>query len=324
MTALLKIEGLVSHFQTPRGPIRAVDVVDLQVDRGEIVCLVGESGCGKSALALSVLGLLPLGRAAHPQGRLLFDGVDLLSVSEREWQNIRGRRIGMIFQEPMTSLNPVQKIGAQVAETLLIHRLADKRQAAERAVQALAAVGIPEPARVAAQYPHQLSGGMRQRAMIATATIAEPSLLIADEPTTALDVTIAAQIIELLRDLQRRTGMAMLFITHDLGLVADIADRVAVMYAGQIVETGPVAEVFARPLHPYTKGLLASAPTGRRDQRLQTIGGSVPSAHNRPTGCRFQPRCSFATAECLQPPPDQALGARLVRCFHYQTVVAAP
>jgi oligopeptide/dipeptide ABC transporter ATP-binding protein len=254
---------------------------------------------------------------------LAFDGVDLLSATEREWQNIRGRRIGMIFQEPMTSLNPVQKIGAQVAETLRIHKLANKRQAAERAIQALAAVGIPEPARVAAQYPHQLSGGMRQRAMIATATIAEPSLLIADEPTTALDVTIAAQIIELLRALQRRTGMAMLFITHDLGLVADIADRVAVMYAGQIVETGPVAEVFARPLHPYTKGLLASAPTGRRDQRLQTIGGSVPSAHNRPAGCRFQPRCSFATAECLAPPSNQAVGVRLVRCFNHQSLAAA-
>lgn len=322
--ALLEIENLVSLFQTPRGPIRAVDVVDLQVERGELVCLVGESGCGKSALALSILGLMPLGRAAHPQGRLLFDGRDLLAASEREWQSIRGRRIGMIFQEPMTSLNPVQKIGVQVAETLFIHNLVDKRQAAARAVQALAAVGIPEPERIAQQYPHQLSGGMRQRAMIATATIAEPDLLIADEPTTALDVTIAAQIIELLRDLQRRTRMAMLFITHDLGLVADIADRVAVMYAGQIVEAGPVKEIFSRPLHPYTKGLLASAPTGRRDQRLQTIGGSVPSPHQRPAGCRFQPRCAFATRLCEQPVASQVVGARFVRCLNHHAVATAP
>ena len=320
--ALLQTKSLVSIFQTPRGQIAAVDGVDLSIERGEIVCLVGESGCGKSAFAASVLGLLPLGRAAHPQGDIMFDGANLLAGSAKDWQAVRGRRIGMIFQEPLACLNPVQRIGRQVAEPLLIHGLATKKEAEKKAIAALAGVGIPEPDRVAKQYPHQLSGGMRQRAMIATATIAEPDLLIADEPTTALDVTIAAQILELLRGLVRDRGMSMLFITHDLGLVAEIGDRVAVMYAGQIVEQGRVADIFSAPKHPYTEGLLRSAPGAKQvERRLKAISGTVPSPHERPSGCRFRPRCAYATDACRQPVDLIDIpGQRAVRCLYHADV----
>ncbi len=321
--SLLDVQGLVSQFSTPTGPINAVDDVSLTVEAGEILCLVGESGCGKTAFGTSIVGLMPAGRAAHPAGRILFDGRDLMTLRERDWQQVRGRDIGMIFQEPMTSLNPVMRIGDQVAEPLLVHGIADRKEAAERAVQALASVGIPGPAQIVRQYPHQLSGGMRQRVMIAIAMIAGPRLLIADEPTTALDVTIEAQILQLIRDMRDANGTAVLFVTHDLGVVAEIGDRLAVMYAGQIVEQGPVAEVFATPRHPYTQGLLASMPRpGQGKGRLQAIPGTVPQPHARPVGCRFQPRCSYGTDACLQPINIEDLDdTRRVRCIHHDQLV---
>lgn len=321
---LLDVRDLVSEFRTPAGPVRAVDGVDLSVASGEVLCLVGESGCGKTAFGLSVMGLMPDGPLAHPRGEIRFDGNDLLRADTGAWQALRGRRMGMIFQEPMTSLNPVMRVVDQVAEPLRIHGLADRKEARERAVAALAEVGIPTPAAVSKRYPHELSGGMRQRVMIATATIAEPDLLVADEPTTALDVTIEAQIIDLLLEMRERRDMAILFVTHDFGVVAELADRVAVMYAGQIVEEAPVRELFREPRHPYSEGLLASMPRPGRSGRLPSIPGTVPRPGERPHGCRFQDRCPYRIDACSEPIPLRELSThRRSRCIRAEGVGGA-
>lgn len=317
MSALLEVRGLVAEFQTPGGAIRAVDGLDLDIAPGEIVGLVGESGSGKTALGLSLLGLMPAGPEAHPAGSIRFEGRELCRADEAAWREVRGRRAAMVFQEPMTSLNPVMRIGDQVGESLRVHGLADRKAAGRAAIEALARVGIPAPAEVARRWPHELSGGMRQRAMIAAAMIAGPRLLIADEPTTALDVTIEAQILDLLRDLREREGAAILLITHDLGVVAEVADRVVVMYAGQVVEDAPAADLFSRPLHPYAEGLLASMPRpGVRGRRLPAIPGIVPRPHERPAGCRFAPRCPYRIDACASSVELRTFaGGRTARCL---------
>jgi len=288
---LLDVRGLRTSFATRDGHVRAVDGVDFHVDRGEILGLVGESGCGKSVSALSLMGLV-----ARPgkvdAGEAVFNGRDLLTMPARELRELRGDRISMIFQQPTSSLNPVYSIGWQIREALRLHRKMTKRGAQERATELLEMVGIPDPVRRLASYPHSLSGGMAQRVMIAMALACEPELLIADEPTTALDVTIQAQILDLMRDLQRETGTAIILITHDLGVVAEMADRVAVMYAGEIVEQTDVRSLFANPRHPYTQGLIGSVPTlGQVKTELATIPGSVPNLIDLPPACRFAPRC---------------------------------
>ena len=307
---LLRIEGLRTVFRTPNGDVAAVDGVDLSVARGKTLGIVGESGCGKSVLSLSIMRLVPPpGRVAA--GRILFDGEDLLTLPLAKIRAIRGRRIGMIFQEPMTSLNPVYTAGAQITEAMRAHdpgaTAADLRK---RAVAALDRVRIPAPDRRFGEYPHQMSGGMRQRVMIAMALACEPDLLIADEPTTALDVTVQAQILDLLRTLQRESGMAIVLITHDLGVVAEMADEIAVMYAGKVVERAPIAAIFDDPQHPYTLGLLGSIPRiETMSDRLLAIEGTVPPPFDPPPGCRFNPRCVFSGAACrLEIPPLRVLG----------------
>jgi len=304
MTPLLKVENLVTVFQTIEGEVRAVDGVGFHVGRGETVALVGESGCGKSVSALSIMRLVqaPAGRIAS--GRILLDGVNLASLSEPEMRKVRGARIAMIFQEPMTSLNPVLTVGFQIAEAVQLHRGLSRAEAWAEAVKMLELVEMPDPAERARSYPHQLSGGMRQRVMIAMALSCGPELLIADEPTTALDVTIQAQILELLDGLRVRLGMALLLITHDLGVVAERAERVLVMYAGRVVEEGPVDAVFADPRHPYTRGLLRSVPRlGRPRSKLDTIAGFVPRLTELPSGCRFRDRCDVAEVDCARLDP---------------------
>ncbi|WP_422008995.1 ABC transporter ATP-binding protein [Reyranella sp.] len=310
MEKLLEVRGLRTHFHTDRGLFRAVDGIDFSVGRGRTVGLVGESGCGKSVTSLSVMGLV-----ASPPGQveadaILFEGRDVLGLSADERRRLRGGKMSMIFQEPMTSLNPVHTIGQQIVEAILAHTQLSPQAAKARAIEMLELVRIPSAKQRVDEYPHLLSGGMRQRVMIAMALSCEPALLIADEPTTALDVTIQAQILDLLQDLQRRLGMAMLIITHDLGVIAEIADEVVVMYAGKIVESAPVDALFADPQHPYTIGLLGSIPRIEVDrERLSTIEGSVPSPNNQPKGCRFAPRCPFADPRChLEPPPLRDLG----------------
>ena len=302
--ALLEIERLRLVF--PGGGGReavALDGIDLLVERGRTLGIVGESGCGKSMLALAIMRLVPPpGRIAG--GSVRFAGTELLALAEREMRTYRGARIAMVFQEPSTALNPVLTVGSQVAEAILVHRRVSRREAWERAVALLAEVGIPEPRRRASSYPHQLSGGMRQRIVIAMAIACEPALLIADEPTTALDVTIQAEILQLLRTLQARHGMAMILISHDLGIVAEEADEVAIMYAGRIVERAAVASLFAWPRHPYTEGLLRSMPVlGRPRDRLEAIPGQVPALTARPSGCAFRDRCALAEARCAEQPP---------------------
>ncbi len=324
MTSLLKIENLRTHFQTAGGVARAVDGLDLEIAAGETVALVGESGCGKSVAAFSILGLVPPpGRIVD--GRILWDGEDLRSLPPGGYRRIRGNEISMIFQEPMTSLNPVFTVGEQIAEVLRLHRGLGRTEAARGAVEALESVSIADPGRRAAEYPHQLSGGMRQRVMIAMALCCGPRLVIADEPTTALDVTIQAQILHLIRGVQQRRGLAMLLITHDMGIVAQMADRVAVMYAGRVVEEGPVARIFDDPLHPYTRGLLASLP-GESDSghRLRAIEGTVPDLLNLPPGCSFEPRCPVRLPRCRTTQPEASVPAadRRVRCFLHQEVPA--
>jgi oligopeptide/dipeptide ABC transporter ATP-binding protein len=300
---LLRVEGLTTGFDLPSGRAPAVNDVSFHVDAGETLCLVGESGSGKSVTALSILRLVrPPGRIAG--GRVQFEGRDLMALREREMQAVRGARIGLVFQEPSTALNPVLTIGSQIEETLAVHDVARGRAARTRAVELLDAVSVPDPARHAGEYPHQLSGGLRQRAMIAMAVACGPSLLIADEPTTALDVTIQAEILDLLRDMQRRLGLALLLITHDLGVVAAMASRVAVMYAGRIVESAPVRELFRDPRHPYTRGLLASIPGGAPGARLQAIPGTVPPLGAVPPGCAFAPRCPDRFEPCEREVPD--------------------
>jgi oligopeptide/dipeptide ABC transporter ATP-binding protein len=320
MGPLLDVLDLTTQFEVSRGgrtrTVRAVDGVSLQVGRGETLGLVGESGCGKSVTALSVIRLVqPPGRITG--GTILFEGRDLTRLDEADMRRVRGARIGFVFQEPMTALNPVFTIGDQIAESLLVHGLATRAAARARAVELLAEVSIPDPAKCAGDYPHQLSGGMRQRALIAAAISCRPSLLIADEPTTALDVTIQAEILDLLRLMREQFGLALLLITHDLGVVARMADRIAVMYAGRIVEQGPTATVLAQPAHPYTRGLLASLPGSAPGTRLKAIPGAVPDLAALPAGCAFAPRCADREARCdVGPPGPTAIAPdHQTRCY---------
>src|SRR5919199_5256022 len=301
--ALLEVENLQTHFRTPDGINRAVDGVSFAVEPGETLAIVGESGCGKSVTANSILRLVPEppGKVA---GRIRFEGRDLLGLSEREMRAVRGGDIGMIFQEPMTSLNPVLTVGRQLGETLRLHQRLERKAVEARAVEMLGLVGIPEPERRLDDYPHKLSGGMRQRVMIAMALACNPKLLIADEPTTALDVTIQAQILELMRRLRDETGTAIMLITHDLGVIAELARTVVVMYAGRIVERVAVGDLFADPQHPYTVGLLGSIPKlAGEEPRLATIEGAVPNPTALPSGCKFHPRCPFAVDRCRREEP---------------------
>ncbi len=316
---LLSVEGLTTVFELPSGRLTAVDGVDLAVAGGDIVAVVGESGCGKTMLSLSVLGLVPPpGRVAS--GRAVFAGRDLLALSERERRAARGAKVSMIFQEPMTALNPVLPVGEQVAEPVRVHRRASKREALAAAEAMLAKVGLPDPARVLSRYPHELSGGQRQRVMIAMALILSPQLLIADEPTTALDVTVQRQILDLVEGLSRDAGTAVVLVTHNLGVVAQVADAVAVMYAGRLVEDAPVALFFDGPAHPYGQGLLASLPRlADRGRRLAAIPGMVPNLSRLPSGCHFHPRCPRAFGPCAGevPPLFSLAGGRRVRCWLY-------
>ncbi|MBI4502112.1 MAG: ABC transporter ATP-binding protein [Gemmatimonadetes bacterium] len=319
MTPLLSVRNLSVSFATPRGVARAVDDVSFDLLPGETLALVGESGCGKTVTALSLLKLIPEppGRT-DPRSRVEYAGTNVLALGGEALRQVRGGQIAMVFQEPTTSLNPVLTVGSQIAETVRAHRETDRAGARERAVGMMRLAGIPEPEERYGSYPHQLSGGLKQRIMIAIALSCEPRILIADEPTTALDVTIQAQIIELLSDLRKRLGLAVLLISHDLGLVAGIADRVAVMYAGRIVEEATTADLFARPRHPYTEGLLQAAPRVDRPQAaLAAIPGSVPSATAWPSGCRFHPRCPHAWDRCIREEPGllQAGATRSSRCW---------
>ncbi len=325
---LLEVKDLQTQFPTRSGLVRAVDGVSFHLDRGELLGLVGESGCGKSITALSVMRLIsPPGKIVN--GEILFDGKNLLKLSDAEMRQMRGDDIAMIFQDPMTSLNPVFTVGEQIAEALRLHRKLSHKDARRATVEAMREVAIPDPARRLDDYPHQLSGGMRQRVMIALALACNPKLLIADEPTTALDVTIQAQILELLDELRKQRELAVLLITHDLGVVAEVADRVAVMYTGRIVEESPVDELFARPKHPYTEGLLRSVPklTSERvakKERLETIEGVVPRPTDLPPGCHFAPRCPHRLPRCSQEdiPLYQLDGGVEVRCVLYDLAAA--
>jgi oligopeptide/dipeptide ABC transporter ATP-binding protein len=328
MPHLLEVKDLRTHFQTRAGLVRAVDGVSFYLDRGELLGLVGESGCGKSMTALSVMRLIaPPGKIVS--GEVLFDGTDLLRLSDAEMRQMRGDDIAMIFQDPMTSLNPVYTVGEQIAEALRLHRKMSRKEARQATIEAMREVAIPDPARRINDYPHQLSGGMRQRVMIAMALACNPKLLIADEPTTALDVTIQAQILELLDKLRKQRDLAVLLITHDLGVVAEVADRVAVMYTGRIVEESPVEELFARPKHPYTEGLLRSVPKLTTEEvvkkeRLETIEGVVPSPTELPPGCHFAPRCPHRMPRCTEHdiPLYQLDGGVQVRCVLYDLAAA--
>ena len=320
---LLELDGVRTWFYTREGVVRAVDGVSFSIAPGETLAVVGESGCGKSVTAQSILRLLPSPPARVVEGSIRFEGLDLLALDDAAMRDIRGNRIAMIFQEPMTSLNPVLTVGYQIAESLVRHQAMGRADAEARAVEMLALVGIAEPARRVREYPHQLSGGMRQRVMIAMALACNPRLLIADEPTTALDVTIQAQILDLMRDLKSKVGAAIMLITHDLGVVAEMAERVVVMYAGRKVEEAPVEELFARPLHPYTRGLLGSMPRlgasaqGDTPERLSEIAGVVPSLRDAIPGCAFAPRCALATERCRASVPAlEEMGPRhVVACF---------
>ena len=328
--ALLEVDQLQTHFATPDGVVRAVEGVSFHVDAGETVAIVGESGCGKSVTSMSILRLIaePPGKI---KGRITFEGRDLLTLSEPEMRDIRGNAISMIFQEPMTSLNPVLTVGRQIGETVQLHQGMNASDAEKKAVDMLTLVGIPAPARRVKEYPHQLSGGMRQRVMIAMALACNPRLLIADEPTTALDVTIQAQILDLMRDLKTRLGSAIMLITHDLGVVAEMAERVIVMYAGRKVEEATVFEIFAHPLHPYTRGLIGAVPKlgssledGGRG-KLAEIAGLVPSLRQRIVGCPFAGRCELATDLCRHVAPAIELKAddHLVACHYAERRMAA-
>jgi oligopeptide/dipeptide ABC transporter ATP-binding protein len=309
MAALLEVRNLRTSFLTGAGVVRAVDDVSWDIQEGETVALVGESGCGKSVSALSVMQLVAAPAGRIEGGAILYKGRDLLGLSEAEMRHVRGREIAMVFQEPMTSLNPVLSVGRQLTEGLEIHLQMTPAQARARALELLGMVGIPDPERRLAQYPHHFSGGMRQRMMIAMALACNPSLILADEPTTALDVTIQAQILELMRDLAQRLGVAMLIITHNLGVVARYADRVNVMYAGRIIERARARELYANPRHPYTLGLLRSVPRldEPRRARLDPIDGQPPDLTRLPPGCAFAPRCAYRVARCEQPPPLAAV-----------------
>jgi oligopeptide/dipeptide ABC transporter ATP-binding protein len=318
---LLRVKDLVTTFHVETGTIRAVDGVSFDVPEATTVGLVGESGCGKSVTSLSILRLVPEPPGHVASGSVEYRGKNLLALSEREMQDIRGNHISMVFQEPMTSLNPVYTVGAQIVEAIRLHQDKSRKEAWEQAETQLGLVGMPSPKTNARAYPHQLSGGQRQRVMIAMALACQPSLLIADEPTTALDVTIQAQILELLQRLQQQMKMSILLITHDLGVVAENAKSIIVMYAGRVVESGPAEVVFARPRHPYTKGLLASVPEpGRGRVRLPTIEGAVPDPRNHPPGCRFAPRCSMVIDKCTTTEPEltNVGGDQESRCWRWE------
>jgi oligopeptide/dipeptide ABC transporter ATP-binding protein len=320
---LVEVVDLKTYFDTDEGTVKAVDGVSFHIDKGETLGVVGESGSGKSVMSLSVMRLIatPPGRIAG--GQILFDGQDIVKKSERDMRRIRGNEIAMIFQEPMTSLNPVYTVGDQIAEAIVLHQKETSRAAMRKATEMLDLVGIPEPAKRVKNYPHQMSGGMRQRVMIAMALSCNPKLLIADEPTTALDVTIQAQILDLMRTLQREIGMAIMFITHDLGVVAEMADRVVVMYAGRAVEEAGVVDIFKDPQQPYTLGLMNSIPrvdkAAEHQERLQAIPGNVPNPLYLPEGCAFHPRCRFVKDECKAAIPDlvDAGGGHMVRCIRH-------
>ena len=318
MQPLLEVKDLRTSFYTDSGEVRAVDGVSFAVEPGKLMGLVGESGSGKTASVLSVMRLLPE-RARVMGGAVLFEGRDLVKLSEPEMRAVRGAKIAMIFQEPMTSLNPVFTIGSQIGEAVRLHQHTARRETLERTIEALRLVGIADPDRRVNDYPHQLSGGMRQRVMIAMALACEPKLLIADEPTTALDVTIQAQILDLIRELQVRLKLAVILVTHDLGVVAQYADDVTILYAARVMEQAPSAELFNNPLNPYTRGLLESIPgaDGHRHHRLRVIAGTIPNALDPPSGCRFHPRCPMAIDECARvlPPLESKALQHLVACI---------
>ena len=321
-SSILDVDGLETVFQTRAGAIHAVNSVSFTLKPGELLGVVGESGSGKSVTMMSLIGLLPSPPAEIRNGRVYFDGREILGLPEKELRLIRGREIGLIFQDPMTSLNPVFTVGFQIMEPLREHLRLSRRQAIERATYLLDLVGIPDARKRLSDYPHQFSGGMRQRVMIAIALACDPKVLIADEPTTALDVTIQAQILELIKSIRHKLGMAIIWITHDLGVIAGIADRVAVMYGGQIVEHAPVRELFADPRHPYTQALLKTVPSirGERSNRLNSIGGQPPIMTGTPRTCSFQPRCTRAFARCTTANPARMNIAddHDVACFLYQ------
>ena len=319
--ALLEIRDLKTHFRSDEGMVHAVDGVDLTIGRGETLCVVGESGSGKTVTALSVLKLIPMPPGRIVSGEILWQGKDLVALNAAEMNRVRAKDIAIVFQEPMTSLNPVYTIGDQLAEVIQLHQGLSRRAALNRAVEMLSLVNIPTPQRRVHDYPHQFSGGMRQRVMIAMALSCNPKLLIADEPTTALDVTIQAQILDLLQEMKSRLGMSIMLITHAMGVVAEVAQRVVVMYAGKVVEEAGVDRLFSNPAHPYTQGLIRSIPridlAAERKQRLETIAGSVPKLIDPPVGCRFAPRCRLAIDECsrAQPPLREIEPGHKVACI---------
>jgi peptide/nickel transport system ATP-binding protein/oligopeptide transport system ATP-binding protein len=317
---LLEVRNLTIHFFTEEGVVRAVENVSFEIYAGEILGLVGESGCGKSVTGLSFLRLIPIPPGRVMSGDILFDGRSLLPLEEKEMEKVRGNDISMIFQEPMTSLNPVFTIGDQIMEAVILHQGLDKTEARKRAIEMLDRVKIPSPEKRIDSYPHQLSGGMRQRAMIAMALSCQPKLLIADEPTTALDVTIQAQVLQLLKEIQMEMGMSVMLITHDLGVVSEIADRVAVMYAGRIFEYGPIEAIFGKMRNPYTRGLMSSIPQlAEKKGRLNPIPGQVPDPMNLPAGCKFHPRCYMMIEDCKKGEPMyQVNGDHFSRCIRWK------
>ena len=323
---LLEVKQLQTHFDTDEGTVKAVDGVSFHIDKGETLAVVGESGSGKSVTSLSIMRLIPMPPGRIAGGEILFAGENLVTKTEAQMRKIRGNDISMIFQEPMTSLNPVYTVGDQIAEAIVLHQGKSQKQAMRMATEMLELVGIPEPAKRVKNYPHQMSGGMRQRVMIAMALSCGPQLLIADEPTTALDVTIQAQILDLMRKLQKEIGMSILFITHDLGVVAEIADRVVVMYSGRAVEESDVNTIFQNPRMPYTMGLLNSIPrvdkAAEHQERLEAIPGNVPNPLYLPEGCAFHPRCRFAIDECKRAIPklEDSGGGHMVRCIRWQEI----
>lgn len=318
MDTLLELKDLKIQFNTPRGVVTAVDGISYRIRRGETLCVVGESGCGKSATALSILRLLA-DNGIYANGSIHFGGRDLLQLKSKEMRKIRGREISMIFQEPMTSLNPVHQVGKQIAESYILHSKVSKAEAWGKAVEMLSTVGVPDAQRVAKCFPHQLSGGMRQRVMIAIAMACSPELLIADEPTTALDVTVQAQILRLIKKLQEERGMAVMFITHDLGVVAEIADYIVVMYAGKIVEEGSAEQIFYHPCHPYTQGLLKCIPRiDEERESLNIIEGNVPNPENFPEGCRFHTRCQYCQEICERESPALRKEETSIYACHYR------
>jgi len=323
---LLQVKDLVTSFDTDEGRVTAVDGVSFDLKAGETLGIVGESGCGKSVTALSIMRLLPQPMGHIDSGEILFEGRDLTQIPLEEMEKVRGGRIGMVFQEPMTALNPVHTVGKQLGEVLLLHEDITRDEALKRSVDILDMVGIPSPEIRVGEYPHQLSGGMRQRVVIAMALACNPSLLIADEPTTALDVTIQAQILRLIEDLQKELGMAVIMITHDLGVIAETCNSVVVMYGGKIAETGSADDIFHRPTHPYTKGLLTSIPRldHERKVKLDTIDGMVPSLHDMPKGCRFQNRCPHGQAKCETSAPqiETIAAGHQVSCFCWREIAS--